>query len=195
MDKTIWVIFILVLIILFGGFVWWFLSFEGFLVPASNSANNADNNSGNNINNNPADNSGNTSEVSTGVISPGKSLDLSGKNLTKIPDNIFSQTDIQILDVSNNKLTGAIQAEIRQLANLRILNASNNLMTGVPAEIGSLQKLEILDLSNNRLTGLPYELRNLKNLKLLDLSQNQYSQQDLDNIKSKLPATTQVIAD
>ena len=63
-------------------------------------------------------------------------------------------------------------------------------MTGVPAEVGQLKNLETLDLSYNDLTGLPNELGNLQKLKVLILTGNNYSQQDLDNIKSKLPPTT-----
>ena len=120
-------------------------------------------------------------------------LDLSNKNLKKIPDNVFSQTNLEELNVSNNQLTGSIQAEIRHLQNLRILDASNNLMTGVPAEVGQLQNLEILNLSNNQLTGLPYELGNLKNLKTLNISGNNYSALDLDIIQKKLPADVNII--
>lgn len=122
-----------------------------------------------------------------------KKLDLSGQNLTKIPDYVFNRTDLQELDVSSNNLTGAIQAEIRQLKNLQVLNASNNSMTGVPAEVGQLQKLEILDLSNNQLTSLPYELGNLKNLKTLNISGNNYSELDLGIIEQSLPADVNII--
>ncbi len=97
------------------------------------------------------------------------------------------------LNVSHNKLTGAIQSQIGQLVNLKILNASDNQMTGVPAEVGRLQNLEVLDLSNNQLTGLPNELGNLKNLKTLNLSGNNYSVQDLDGIRAKLPSTVNII--
>lgn len=123
----------------------------------------------------------------------GKVLNLSNKGLTSIPSYVFSQVSLEELNVSNNNIGGAIQAEIRHLVNLRVLNASNNLMTGVPAEVGQLQKLEVLDLSNNRLTGLPNELGNLKNLKTLNLSGNQYSQQDLDYIRSKLSPIVNII--
>lgn len=123
------------------------------------------------------------------------SVDLSNRGLTSIPTSVFSQASLEELNVSNNHLTGAIQAEVRHLSNLRILNASNNQMTGLPAEIGQLEKLEILDVSNNNLTGLPYELGNLKNLKVLNLSGNQYSRQDLDYIRSKLSSTVTVITD
>lgn len=120
-------------------------------------------------------------------------LDLSNQQLTKIPNNVFNQTNLEELNVSNNKITGAIQAEIRHLQKLKVLNASNNLMTGVPAEFGQLQNLEILDLSNNQLTGLPYELGNLKNLKTLNISGNNYSTLDLGIIKEKLPTTVNII--
>ncbi|MFH1822100.1 MAG: leucine-rich repeat domain-containing protein [Patescibacteria group bacterium] len=120
-------------------------------------------------------------------------LDFSNQNLEKIPENVFKQTNLEELNVSNNKLTGAIQAEIRHLQNLKVLNLSNNLMTGVPAEIGQLQKLEILDLSNNQLTGLPYELGNLKNLKTLYIFGNNYSELDLSIIEQNLPSTVEII--
>ncbi len=123
----------------------------------------------------------------------GNVLNLSGQNLSKVPDSVFNQTNLTELNVSNNNLTGALQSQIGQLKNLRILNASNNQMTGVPAEVGQLSKLEVLNLANNQLTGLPYELGNLKNLKTLNLSSNSYSTQDLEVIKKGLPANVNII--
>ncbi len=123
----------------------------------------------------------------------GRKLDLSNQQLTKIPDSVFGQTRLQELDVSHNQLTGAIQAEIRRLQNLRVLDASDNQMTGVPAEVGQLQNLEILDLSNNQLTGLPYELGNLKNLKTLNISGNSYSERDLTIIQQGLSPNVTII--
>lgn len=120
-------------------------------------------------------------------------LDLSGQNLEKIPEYVFSQTNLAELNVSNNRLRGAIQAEIRRLINLKALKAGNNLMTGVPAEIGQLKDLEILDLSNNRLTGLPYEIGNLKNLKVFNISGNSYSEADLNIIRQNLPGSVNII--
>ncbi len=121
------------------------------------------------------------------------SLDLSNQGLTKIPDYVFNKTNLQELNVSHNSLTGAIQSQIGQLKNLKVLNASYNKMTGVPAEIGQLQNLQVLDLSYNQLTGLPNELGNLQNLQTLNLTGNSYSQQDLDVIKSRLPSTVNII--
>lgn len=127
------------------------------------------------------------------IVSNSRVLDLSGQGLSQIPEYVFNQTNLEELNVSNNNLTGAIQSQIGQLKNLKILNASNNKMTGVPAEVGQLSKLEVLDLSSNQLTGLPNELGNLQNLKTLNLSGNNYSEQDLNYIRSKLPSAVNII--
>jgi len=122
-----------------------------------------------------------------------KKLDLSNQNLQKIPEYVFSQKDLEELDVSKNQLNGAIQAEIRHLQNLKVIDASDNQMTGIPAEIGQLNNLQTLDLSDNQLTGLPYELGNLQNLKILNISGNNYSELDLSIIQEKLPKGINII--
>lgn len=123
------------------------------------------------------------------VTSNNKKLDLSGKNLSKVPSYVFSQIAIETLDVSHNNLEGSLQAEIRHLKNLKSLDLSDNNFSGVPAEIGQLANLESLDLSNNKITGLPLELGNLSRLKFLDLSGNQYSERDLSLIRVKLSSS------
>jgi len=128
-----------------------------------------------------------------GEVAPtGAVLDLSDQNLTKVPAYVFGRTDLEHLDLSHNELTGALQAEIRHLQNLKVLDLSNNRFTGVPAEVGQLKNLEVLNLSNNQLTGLPYELGNLSNLKVLDISGNAYSTQDLEVIKKSLSSTVTI---
>lgn len=116
-------------------------------------------------------------------------LDLSGGGLKNVPSYVFDRTELRELDVSDNDLTGTLQAEIRNLRNLQILDASGNEMTGVPAEIGQLSGLRDLDFSDNTLTGLPFELGNLQNLRRLDLRGNAISKQDLDAIRAKLVGT------
>jgi len=130
------------------------------------------------------------SEVSRSLV-----LDLSGQGLAQTPKYVFDKTDIEKLDLSRNKLTGALQAEIRHLQNLKVLDLSNNQFTGVPAEIGQLNELEVLDLSNNNITGLPLELANLTNLKVLNLKGNDYSKTDLGFIKEKLSVSTIIQVD
>jgi len=119
----------------------------------------------------------------------GSGLDLSGRGLTSIPSDVFSQIELVRLDLSDNRLTGAPQAEIRHLQKLQFLDLSGNDLTGLPAELGQLRTLEVLDVSDNQLTGLPLELGNLTQLRILDLSGNDYSKQDFDQIATKLPNT------
>ena len=146
----------------------------------------------------PASNQSNSEPAGTDATPEVKSttensLNLSGRELTKVPEDLFNQTNLVELDLSNNKLTGAIPAEIRKLKNLKVLNLSNNEMTGLPAEIGQLQYLEVLDVSYNKLTGLPYELANLKNLITLNISGNNYSEADLKKIQEGLSVGVRIV--
>lgn len=123
------------------------------------------------------------------------SLNLSGRNLTTFDKNLLDNSSITSFDVSNNRLTGALPAEIRKLTNLEVLNASHNNLTGIPAEIGQLQHLKTADFSYNGISGLPMELGNLRSLVTLDLRGNKnVSTQDLSGIRSKLP-NTQILTD
>ena len=136
--------------------------------------------------------SGASEITGTAKKSSGKTADYSSKDLALFPKEILKDKSISVLDLSNNKLTGAIPAEIHDLVNLEELNLSNNQMTGIPAEVGQLKNLKILNYANNKITGLPLELGNLTHLQTLDLSGNNISQQDLAQIKYKL-LNTQII--
>ncbi len=132
-----------------------------------------------------------TNQVST--TTSGAKLDYADKGYTEFPEDILSKTDATELDLSGNNLTGSLPAEIKDLKKLEILNVSDNNMTGIPAEIGQMTSLRIINYANNNITGLPNELGNLKNLEVFDLSGNNPSQQDLEGIRAKLPASVQII--
>ncbi|MDO8521600.1 MAG: leucine-rich repeat domain-containing protein [bacterium] len=139
-----------------------------------------------------------TTETSKGgviAVPSRNTLDLSGQGLIKTPEYIFTRIGLEELDLSDNALDGALQSQVGQLRNLKVLDLSNNNFTGVPAEVGQLRDLEVLDLSDNLLTGLPYELGNLSKLKVLDLSGNKYSKVDLAEIKKKLPSSVLIKTD
>jgi Leucine-rich repeat (LRR) protein len=142
-----------------------------------------------------------TGEIKSDVVEvvkntdKGNILDLSGQNLTKAPSDIFNRENLEELNLSNNKIDGSLQAEVRLLKNLQVLDLSNNNFSGLPAEVGQLANLEILNLANNNLTGLPMELGNLKSIKQIDLRGNAYAGQDLDAIKAKLPSSVVILVD
>ncbi|XP_067825528.1 volume-regulated anion channel subunit LRRC8D-like [Heptranchias perlo] len=123
-------------------------------------------------------------------------LDLQSCDLEKIPQGIFSLSNLQELNLQGNELTTIDEIEgllrlrrlssfnlsfnriqsipdtINFIGNLERFNASNNQIETLPNTLFTIQKLHHLDISNNRLTEIPPAIRFLKNLKFLDLSSN-----------------------
>ncbi|CAL5375582.1 unnamed protein product [Camellia sinensis] len=114
----------------------------------------------------------------------------------QFPCWVTNMTQLLVLDVSSNVLTGPIPQSISKLVNLVNLNLSYNNFSGVELHVFlNLKKLELLDLSSNNLSvragnntnrtlpnlstlhlsscnmnEFPDFLRNSKNLQTLDLS-------------------------
>lgn len=83
---------------------------------------------------------------------------------------------LQALDLSKNRLTGPIPADLAASALLRRLDlSSNNLSSTIPSTLGSLTRLQVLILSHNQLFGPIPQLSQLSNLQTLDLSHNSLS--------------------
>jgi internalin A len=99
-------------------------------------------------------------------------LDLSGNQLTTLPEAIAQLSNLSGLDLSGNQLTTLPEA-IAQLSNLRVLYLRNNQLTTLPEAIAQLSHLRVLYLRNNQLTTLPEAIAQLSNLRELDLSDNQ----------------------
>ena len=81
------------------------------------------------------------------------------------------------LDLSRNRLSGAIPPELGNLASLTTLSLyGNGLSREIPSELGNLTNLTHLNLPGNGLSGpIPPELGNLTNLTGLYLDTNQLS--------------------
>ncbi len=112
---------------------------------------------------------------------------------------VRSGTDVQILDLSTNNLTGEIPSSIEDLINLKRLYLQHNNLSGtIPSTVGNLSSLTHLYLHHNDLGGvipnsigliaplthlylnnntfsatIPLALTNLSNLIEFDLSNNQ----------------------
>lgn len=78
------------------------------------------------------------------------------------------------IDLSDNRLTGAILPELGQLSNLIVLNLSGNQLGGtIPPGLAQAPSLRDLYLSGNQLEGpIPVEIGSFAKLQLLDLSEN-----------------------
>eukprot|EP00256_Glycine_max_P056629 XP_014624245.1 receptor-like protein EIX2 [Glycine max] len=93
---------------------------------------------------------------------------------------------VRMIDLSSNKLSGAIPSEISKLSALRFLNLSrNHLSGGIPNDMGKMKLLESLDLSLNNISGqIPQSLSDLSFLSVLNLSYN--------NLSGRIPTSTQL---
>ncbi len=99
------------------------------------------------------------------------SLDLN--NLTgEIPESIGKFKNLQVLYLSDNKITG-LPESIGNLKRLSSFYADKNELTSLPESIGNLSELHYSTFSNNKLTSLPESIGNLKNLEWLNFQRNQ----------------------
>ena len=99
-------------------------------------------------------------------------LALRGLKLTELPDAIASLTQLQSLNLSDNRLT-ELPAAIASLTQLETLDLSNNQLTELPEAVGSLIQLKTFYLSDNQLTELPEAITSLTRLQKLYLIGNQ----------------------
>ncbi|XP_030501273.2 receptor-like protein EIX1 [Cannabis sativa] len=86
-----------------------------------------------------------------------KHLDISGNNIdqsTYIPSCLYSLNNLEILDLSSNKLYGVISSAIKNLTSIVNLDLSYNSLEGkIPKSIGILCNLQSISLSGNKLEG------------------------------------------
>ncbi|XP_058771761.1 BRASSINOSTEROID INSENSITIVE 1-associated receptor kinase 1-like [Vicia villosa] len=96
--------------------------------------------------------------------------DLSGT----LVSNLGHLSNLQYLELYNNRITGKIPEELGNLANLVSLDLYlNNISGTIPNTLGKLQKLRFLRLNDNTLSGrIPVSLTNVSTLQVLDLSNN-----------------------
>lgn len=103
-------------------------------------------------------------------------LVLSGNQFSgQIPTSLgYKMTELLILDLSRNSLTGPLPPTLGGLRSLLKLDLSNNSLRGkLPGELGKLRNLTLLDLRSNKLSGgLSSSLQGMASLQQLLLSDN-----------------------
>ena len=80
-----------------------------------------------------------------------QSLDLSGNQLTALPEWLGSSRSCSRWTSAANQLT-ALPESLGQLTQLQSLNLSGNQLTALPESLGQLTQLQTLNLSDNQLT-------------------------------------------
>ncbi|XP_020239234.1 probable inactive receptor kinase At2g26730 [Cajanus cajan] len=103
------------------------------------------------------------------------------------PNTLGRLTQLRVLSLRHNALSGQIPADFSNLAFLRNLYLQNNNLSGeFPAVLTRLTRLTRLELSNNNFTGqIPFSLNNLTHLTGLFLENNSFSG-NLPSITTKL---------
>ncbi len=97
-------------------------------------------------------------------------LDISSNNL-KFLNGIHKLTNLKTFIANSNSIS-EIPDEICNLHNLEILNLSNNRLLTLPENIGKLKSLKELYLARNQIKKLPDSIEDLKNLEIIDISYN-----------------------
>ncbi|KAF3455318.1 hypothetical protein FNV43_RR05766 [Rhamnella rubrinervis] len=95
-----------------------------------------------------------------------------------IPVSIVKNcSNLEIMNISKNKLTGNFPKEIGFLAKLVVISVGLNNLTGeIPSTIGNLSSLEIFVVSYNNLVGhIPNDVGHLKTLLHFGISGNGFS--------------------
>ena len=120
-------------------------------------------------------------------------LDLSGNNLSTLPNDFYRLHKLRILFLSDNHFTvfpevlgkceqldiiGFKSNQIKKISdkalppNTRWLILTNNKLKELPKSIGKCSRMQKLMLAGNQLKNLPTELQNCRNLELLRISAN-----------------------
>lgn len=106
-------------------------------------------------------------------------LDLSFKNLTKIPAYIHLLSGLKELNLSYNYLR-VLPKELGDLKKLRVLDLGYNHFTEIPGCIFNLEFLEMLNLEANHITKLPKEIGHLRELLDFNMFANQITEIPLE---------------
>lgn len=90
-------------------------------------------------------------------------LDLSGYEITCIPNVLWEFKALKTIDLSNYK-SETLPNEIGELSDLEIFICRNSMLVELPCGILHLKKLKSIIMSDNRLIRLPHGISKLKHL-------------------------------
>lgn len=100
-----------------------------------------------------------------------KELNLSGLNLSRLPETIGLLTGLRVLNLSHNQLE-TLPRRLAKLQNLEQLNCNSNGFDDVPEVITLLPHLKRLEMTDNGIIHISETIRHARGLEWLDLSDN-----------------------
>ena len=112
------------------------------------------------------------------------------KKLEIIPTSIEDEPCFKALDFSINRLT-EFPSQLEQVTNLQLLNLSNNRIEEID-RFGKFSNLDYLDLSHNRITEIGEGIASLRKLRHLNLKSN-YKLEGIHPRISELKNTLKVL--
>jgi hypothetical protein len=107
-------------------------------------------------------------------------LNLSNRNLTSFPENIFEFSNLTKLVLSNNRIK-AIPAEILKLKKLRMLDLSNNEIKVLQSAVFKLPKLRVLNVYGNQIKKFPKQVFE-SHLEKIIVGKNQMNNEELERM-------------
>ncbi|PWK17102.1 leucine-rich repeat domain-containing protein [Xanthomarina spongicola] len=99
-----------------------------------------------------------------------KELDLSGKNLKKLPERILKYRNLKTINLRNNKFI-EFPLQLSQLTYLENIYLSDNYIDSIPVEILNFKNLKVLDLEGNKIRYFR-NLSTMDSLKVISITHN-----------------------
>ncbi|KAJ0030693.1 hypothetical protein Pint_14424 [Pistacia integerrima] len=119
--------------------------------------------------------SGPVPDATIGKLTKLQVLDLSNNKITAFPGDLWSLGSLTTLNLSNNQISGSLPNNIGNFGSLEVFDLSHNNLSGeIPAAISSLVSLQVLKLDNNMFQySIPQGIKSCQSLVTIDLSMNQ----------------------
>ncbi|XP_050391890.1 leucine-rich repeat-containing protein 20 [Patella vulgata] len=118
-----------------------------------------------------------------------KRLDLSGCQLTQVPDAIYllmKNTRVEVCDLSGNLIRRIPSKLPTKFPYITELNLGCNRLSSLPDELKEMKDLKRLDISTNSFTSLPDIIYGYSKLQHLNMEKNEVKEFDVNNLKSML---------
>lgn len=110
-------------------------------------------------------------------------LNLSGKNLSVFPENVFDYSNLTKLVLSNNRIK-VIPKDILKLKKLKVLDMANNEIKVLQGAVFRLPKLQTLNLYGNQIKTFPKQFAE-SSIRKVVVSMNPLEEGELERLREK----------